>query len=97
MAAEFEAVRAAVVQPLVVAANRVDLVSLVRSNLFGQNAPVIASVEAAYEAMWAQDVSAMVAYHAGASAAVSALTPLVAPLQGLAGLPGRLSLNPPTN
>ncbi|ETW26733.1 hypothetical protein MGAST_29780, partial [Mycobacterium gastri 'Wayne'] len=72
---EFEAVRSAMVQPIMVAANRFDLVSLVMSNLFGQNAPAIAAVESAYEAMWAQDVSAMAAYHAGASAVVSALEP----------------------
>ncbi|OOK74036.1 PPE family protein [Mycobacterium kansasii] len=89
--AEFEAVQAAMVQPIMVAANRGDLVSLVLSNLFGQNAPAIASVEAAYEAMWAQDVAAMSAYHAGASAVISALTPFTKPLQGLAGLPDHLA------
>ncbi|BCI88129.1 hypothetical protein NIIDMKKI_33350 [Mycobacterium kansasii] len=75
MVAEFEAVRSAMVQPVLVAANRNQVISLVISNLFGQNAPAIAAVEAAYEEMWAVDVSAMSAYHAGASAAVSALTP----------------------
>lgn len=46
MIAEFEAVKTAVVQPMLVAANRADLVSLVMSNLFGQNAPAIAAIEA---------------------------------------------------
>lgn len=59
LVAEFEAVRAAMVQPALVAANRSDLVSLVFSNFFGQNAPAIAAIEAAYEQMWAIDVSVM--------------------------------------
>lgn len=65
MAAEFEAVRVAMVHPELVAANRSNFVSLVLSNIFGQNAPAIASAEALYEEMWALDVSAMSAYHAG--------------------------------
>ncbi|KAA1248341.1 PPE family protein [Mycobacterium simiae] len=52
LVAEFEAVRSAVVQPIMVAANRSNLVSLVLSNLFGQNAPAIASVEAASRIRW---------------------------------------------
>lgn len=90
MAAEFEAVRTAMVPPALVAANRSNLVSLVLSNLFGQNAPAIATVEAAYEEIWALDVSVMSAYHSGASAVVTALTPF-APLQSLAGLQSGLS------
>lgn len=75
VAAVFDAARAAIVHPLQVAANRTQLVSLVVSNLFGQNAPAIAAVEANYEEMWAQDVSAMSGYYTGASAAVAQLTP----------------------
>ncbi|WP_082986645.1 PPE family protein, partial [Mycobacterium gordonae] len=82
----FESAVAAAVHPLAVSANRSGLVRLVLSNLFGQNAPAIAAVEAVYEEMWAQDVAAMVGYHSGASAAVSALAPFAQPLQGLAGL-----------
>ena len=63
----FETARAAMVHPLVVAANRSDLVQLVMSNLFGQNAPAIAAAEARYEGMWASAVSTMVGYHVGAS------------------------------
>src|SRR6185437_3630143 len=44
MAAEFEAVQSAMVQPALVALNRSDVVSLVLSNLFGQNAPAIAAM-----------------------------------------------------
>ncbi|WP_444309135.1 PPE domain-containing protein, partial [Mycobacterium marinum] len=71
VAAAFEAVRAATVPPMLVAANRAQLVSLVRSNLLGLNTPAIATTEAEYEAMWAADVAAMVGYHGGASAAAA--------------------------
>jgi PPE-repeat protein len=92
----FETARAATVHPLVVAANRNGLVQLVMSNLFGQNAPAIAAVEAEYEQMWAQDVAAMTGYHAGASAAAAQLAPLQS-LNGLARqLAGALGLSPVT-
>jgi PPE-repeat protein len=76
VAGVFESALAATVHPAVVAANRSNLVSLVMSNLFGQNAPAIAATEGQYEEMWAQDVAAMVGYHAGASAAAAQLTPI---------------------
>jgi PPE-repeat protein len=75
----FEAALAATVHPITVAANRTRLVSLVVHNLLGQNAPAIATAEAEYEQMWAQDLAAMADYYAGASAAVAQL----APWQGL--------------
>jgi PPE-repeat protein len=71
VASAFESALAATVHPAAVAANRSDLVSLVMSNLFGQNAPAIAATESQYEEMWAQDVAAMVGYHGGASAAAA--------------------------
>jgi hypothetical protein len=74
-AGAFEAAFAATVHPAVIAANRVQLVSLARSNLFGLNAPVIAAIEADYEQMWAQDVAAMVDYHAAASEAAGQVLP----------------------
>ncbi|GJO32752.1 hypothetical protein NJB1907f44_33520 [Mycobacterium marinum] len=80
-AAAFEATVAATVHPVAVLANRTQLVSLVTSNLLGFNAPAIATVEAEYEQMWAQDVAAMFGYHTGASAAVAALTPFTQVLQ----------------
>lgn len=89
--AQFEAARAAMVPPAVVSANRSQLAALVISNLFGQNAPAIAAAEAEYEQLWAQAVSTMSGYFAGASAAVSALTPFTQPLQNLVGLPARLT------
>ena len=53
-ASAFEAAVSATVHPAAVAANRNQLVSLVTSNLFGQNAPAIAAAEAQYEQMWAR-------------------------------------------
>jgi PPE-repeat protein len=72
----FEATKAAITHPAAVAANRLQLLSLVRSNLFGFNAPAIAATEGAYESMWAQNVAALSGYHGGASAAAAQLTPL---------------------
>jgi PPE-repeat protein len=53
MASVFESALAAIVHPVVVAANRSELVSLVMSNLFGQNATEIAAAESDYEQTWA--------------------------------------------
>ena len=94
-AGAFEAARAAIVHPAVVSANRTQLVSLVTSNLFGQNAPAIAATEAHYEQMWAQDVAAMAGYHADASAAATQLGPgLQALNRGATRLAGLLGLKP---
>ncbi|MCQ4365756.1 PPE family protein, partial [Mycobacterium gordonae] len=71
----FETARSIIVHPALIAGNRNSLVSLVMSNLFGQNAPAIAAVEEIYEQFWAQDVVAMLGYHGGAAAAAAALTP----------------------
>ncbi|OBA76975.1 hypothetical protein A5641_19605 [Mycobacterium sp. 1554424.7] len=83
VASEFESALAAAVHPVVVTANRNQLVQLVFSNLFGQNAPAIAAAEAAYEEMWAQDVSAMIGYHGGVSAAAAQLSSWASALQAL--------------
>ncbi|OBI41832.1 hypothetical protein A5706_07370 [Mycobacterium sp. E796] len=83
VAGEFESALAATVHPVVVAANRNQLVQLVFSNLFGQNAPAIAATEAAYEEMWAADVSAMVGYHGGVSAAAAQLSSWSSAVQAL--------------
>ena len=92
VAGAFESALAATVHPTLVSVNRSNFVQAVRSNLFGQNAPAIAAFESQYEAMWAQDVSAMVGYHGGASAAASNLANLP---QLLRSLPKPSSL-PPT-
>ncbi len=79
VATAFESARCATVHPALVALNRNQVVSLIMSNLFGQNAPAIAATEAQYEEMWAQDVTAMFGYHAGASAAATQLAGLTIP------------------
>ena len=73
-AGAFEAAFAATVHPAAVAANRAQLLSLVGSNVFGQNASAISAIDAMYEQMWAQDVAAMVGYHTAASSAGGQLT-----------------------
>lgn len=83
VASEFESALAAMVHPAMVSANRNELVQLVVSNLFGQNAPAIAATESDYEQMWAQDVAAMVGYHGGVSAAAAQLSTRAAALPHL--------------
>ncbi|OIN80705.1 PecA family PE domain-processing aspartic protease [Mycobacterium malmoense] len=83
VASAFESTVAATVHPALVAANRNELVQLVVSNLFGQNAPAIAAAESDYEQMWAQDVAAMIGYHGGVSSAAAQLPSWQAALQGL--------------
>jgi len=91
VASEFEAAVAAAVHPALVAANRNQLVQLVFSNLFGQNAPAIAATEFDYEAMWARDVAAMVGYHGGVSAAAAQLSSWATALPNLAQLPAAIA------
>ncbi len=83
VASEFESALAATVHPALVSINRNQLVQLVVSNLFGQNAPAIAAAESEYEQMWAQDVSAMIGYHGGVSAAAAQLPTWAAAVKGL--------------
>ncbi|MGH3637061.1 MAG: PPE family protein, partial [Mycobacterium sp.] len=66
-AGAYQAAFAMTVPPPVIAANRSLLMSLVATNVLGQNTPAIAACEALYCAMWAQDAVAMYGY-AGASA-----------------------------
>jgi len=87
----FEAARTAMVQPGLISANRAQWVSLVASNLFGQNAPAIAATEDAYEQMWAQAVSVMAGYHTSSSAAVTQLGSWAHALENLPGLPGQVT------
>ena len=58
VAGMFEAAKAAITHPAAIAANRMQLISLVKSNLFGFNAPAIAAAEGAHEWMWAQNITA---------------------------------------
>ena len=90
-ATAFEVARTATVHPAAVAANRMQLMTLVATNFLGQNMPAIAATEFQYVEMWAQDVAAMAGYHAGAVSVASTLTPFHLPPKSLAGLPTRAS------
>lgn len=83
-AAAYEAAYAATVPPEVVAANRIVLATLVATNFFGQNTPMIAATEAAYVEMWAQDAAAMYCYAASSLVATQPV-PLSAPPQSTTG------------
>ncbi|WP_443677636.1 PPE family protein [Mycobacterium intracellulare] len=61
-----------------IAANRALLATLVATNILGQNTPAIATTEAQYAEMWAQDAAAMYGY-AGSSAAATQLAPFTTP------------------
>ncbi len=73
-ASAYEAAFAATVPPPVIAANRAQLAALVATNIFGQNTAAIATNEAQYSEMWAQDGLAMDTYAASSSAATSKVT-----------------------
>ncbi|ORW64712.1 hypothetical protein AWC22_03050 [Mycobacterium riyadhense] len=79
-AAAFETAFAMTVPPPLIAANRSQLMSLVATNILGQNSPAIEAIQADYAEMWAQDAAAMYGY-AGASEAASTLTPFTQPSQ----------------
>jgi PPE-repeat protein len=77
-AGAYETAFAETIPPPVVAANRSLLMALVATNIFGQNTPAIATTEAQYAEMWAQDAAAMYGY-AAASASATTLTPFSPP------------------
>ena len=88
-ASAYEAAFAMTVPPPVVAANRIQTMTLIATNILGQNTSAIAASEAQYAEMWAQDGAAMLGY-ASASAAASKLSTFTSPPQttnpaGLAG------------
>jgi PPE-repeat protein len=78
--AAYETAFASTVPPPEVAANRSELMSLIATNLLGQNTPAIAANEAQYGEMWAQDAAAMYGY-AGSAASATQLTSFTAPQQ----------------
>src|SRR5258708_15933985 len=88
LASMFEAAQAATIIPQAIDANRNAFVNLVMSNLFGQNAPLIAMAEGIYEEMWAADVAAMAGYYSGASSVAAQLVPWANVLGSLPGLAG---------
>jgi PPE-repeat protein len=77
-AAAYHTAFAMTVPPPVVAANRTLLMTLMATNIVGQNTPAIAATEAEYAEMWAQDAAAMFGY-AGSSAAAATFTPFAPP------------------
>jgi len=77
-ASAYQAAFGMMVPPPVIAANRTQLASLTATNVFGQNTPAIATTEAQYGEMWAQDATAMYGY-AGNSAAASTLATFTPP------------------
>jgi PPE-repeat protein len=97
VASAFETALMGTVHPTEVAVNRNRLVSLVMSNLFGQNAPAIAETECNCERMWAQDVGALFGYHAEASTAAAALAPWQGPLSAVSKAAAGLAIPLPGN
>ncbi len=77
-AAAYETAFAMTVPPPVIAANRSLLMTLIATNVLGQNTAAIAATEVQYAEMWAQDATAMYGY-AGSAATASALTPFSEP------------------
>lgn len=94
--AAYEMAFAATVPPPVIAANRSVLVALVATNFLGQNSTAIATTEAQYAEMWAQDAAAMYGY-AGSSASASTLPPFDPPRHNTApgGVVGRAAAADP--
>jgi len=68
-ATAFTSVRAAVVHPTVVTANRTRLARLLATNRFGINLPAIAETENQYQVMWANNSAAMSRYQAASAQA----------------------------
>jgi PPE-repeat protein len=94
-AGAYETAFAMTVPPPMIVANRAQLMTLVATNLLGQNTPAIMATEAEYSEMWAQDATAMYNY-AASSASASAFTTFTPPPQttnpgGLAGRAGALA------
>lgn len=65
----YQSAFAMTVPPPVIAANRSLLMTLIATNVLGQNTPAIAATEAQYAEMWAQDAAAMYGYAASSAAA----------------------------
>ncbi|BCO84241.1 PPE family protein [Mycobacterium paraintracellulare] len=74
----YQSAFAMTVPPPVIAANRSLLMTLIATNVLGQNTPAIAATEAQYAEMWAQDAAAMYGY-AASSAVATRLTPFTEP------------------
>jgi PPE-repeat protein len=84
----YQAAFAMTVPPPLIAENRAQLMTLVATNLLGQNTPAIAANQAQYGEMWAQDATAMYGYAANSAAITATMTPITPPPEttNLAGL-----------
>ncbi|CQD17164.1 PPE family protein [Mycobacterium lentiflavum] len=85
-ATSYESAFAATVPPAAIAANRIQLMVLIATNILGQNTAAIAATEFEYMEMWLQDVMAMFGYHAGAQSVMAALPSISSAPSSLAGL-----------
>lgn len=85
-ATSYESAFAATVPPAAIAANRIQLMVLIATNILGQNTAAIAATEFEYIEMWLQDVMAMFGYHAGAQSVMAALPSISSAPSSLAGL-----------
>jgi PPE-repeat protein len=85
-ASAFETALVGSVHPTAVAANRMTLMTLVATNILGQNTAAIFATELQYIEMWIQDVAAMFGYHAGATSVAAALPSITSAPSSLAGL-----------
>ncbi len=83
----FEGAQVATVPLPEVLANRARLLVLIATNFLGVNTAAIAQTELEYVEMWAQDVAAMLGYHAGAQSMAQALPQFSAPPAVLGGAP----------
>ena len=72
-ASAYETALAATVPPAEIAANRTELLSLLQTNILGQNNASIAALEAEYAQFWAQDVAAVTGYAGSSQAATTGL------------------------
>jgi PPE-repeat protein len=72
-ASAYETALAATVPPAEITANRTQLLSLLQTNILGQNNASIAALEAEYAQFWAQDVAAVTGYAGSSQAATSGL------------------------
>ena len=79
-AAAFEAARAGVEPPPVIAENRAELATLVATNFMGFNTPAIMANEAHYGEMWSQDTATMYTFAADAAGVTGSLVPFTPPL-----------------
>ncbi|MGO8769295.1 MAG: PPE family protein [Mycobacterium sp.] len=93
-ATAFESALAGIIPTPAVTSNRVQLLSLIATNILGQNTPAIAMTEFEYMDMWAADVAAMFGYHTGALSVASALPSFSAVPLSLPGLSSLASLVP---